>query len=210
MELVPIYSTPVWMSVFPEFDGYQETFLSCVENFKENNPQGEEKSNINGYQSPFTLQMEKQLSPLFNYICSLCLQATQDLNFVNCDVFLTNAWVNFNDSRNCMNTEHIHGETFSGVFYLKVPEGSGKLVINNSGINRLWNGCNLTQSKNQFTGEMIKIEPEEGSLIIFPSYLPHSVETNNHDDKRISISFNVIALPKGVMQVQENAQNIHS
>ena len=204
MELVPIYSTPVWMSVFQEFDDYQETFLSCVKNFKENNPQGEEKLNINGYQSPFTLQMEEELSPLFNYISSLCLQATQDLNFVNCDVFLTNAWVNFNDSRNCMNTEHIHGETFSGVFYLKAPEGSGKLVINNPGINRLWNGCNLTQSKNQFTGEMIKIDPEEGSLIIFPSYLPHSVETNNHDDERISISFNVIALPKGVMQVQEN------
>jgi hypothetical protein len=30
MELVPIYSTPVWMSVFQEFDDYQEIFLSCV------------------------------------------------------------------------------------------------------------------------------------------------------------------------------------
>ncbi|NBW70846.1 MAG: hypothetical protein EBR32_05505, partial [Bacteroidetes bacterium] len=49
----------------------------------------------------------------------------------------------------------------------------------------------------------IKIEPEEGSIVIFPSYLPHLVEPNNHDDERISISFNVIALPKGVMQVQQ-------
>ena len=41
------------------------------------------------------------------------------------------------------------------------------------------------------------IEPEEGSILFFPSYLPHSVTTNNHDEERISISFNVIALPKG-------------
>lgn len=204
MELVPIYSTPVWMSVFQEFDDYKESFLSCVRDFKKENPQGEEKLNVNGYQSPFKLQTQEELAPLFNYICSLCLQATKDLNFVECDVFLTHAWANFNDNRNSMNIEHIHGETFSGVFYLKAPENSGRLVLTNPGINRLWNGCNLTQSKNQFTGEMMKIEPEEGSLIIFPSYLPHFVETNQHDDERISISFNVIALPKGVMQVENN------
>jgi uncharacterized protein (TIGR02466 family) len=203
MELVPIYSTPVWMSVFQDFDDSKETFLSCVKEFKEKNPQGEEKSNVNGYQSPAKLQTQQELASLFNYICAMCSQATKDLNFIDCDVFLTNAWVNFNDSRNCMNTEHIHGETFSGVFYLQAPEESGRLVLKNPGMNRMWNGCNLTQSKNQFTGEMIKIEPEEGSIVIFPSYLPHLVEPNNHDEERISISFNVIALPKGVMQVQQ-------
>jgi len=203
MELVPIYSTPVWMDTFQEFDDYKETFLSCVKEFRKENPESEEKSNIYGYQSPAKLQTQQELAPLFNYICAMCSQATQDLNFIDCDVFLTNAWVNFNDSRNCMNTEHIHGETFSGVFYLQVPEESGRLVLKNPGMNRMWNGCNLTQSKNQFTGEMIKIEPEEGSIVIFPSYLPHLVEPNNHDDERISISFNVIALPKGVMQVQQ-------
>jgi hypothetical protein len=69
MELVPIYSTPVWMSVFQDFDDSKETFLSCVKAFKEKNPQGEEKSNVNGYQSPFTLQMEEELSPnqVFDY-----------------------------------------------------------------------------------------------------------------------------------------------
>jgi uncharacterized protein (TIGR02466 family) len=203
MELVPIYSTPVWMSVFQEFGDNKETFLSCVREFRKENPKSEEKSNIYGYQSPAKLQTQQELASLFNYICAMCSQATKDLNFIDCDVFLTNAWVNFNDSRNCMNTEHIHGETFSGVFYLQAPEESGRLVLKNPGMNRMWNGCNLTQSKNQFTGEMIKIEPEEGSIVIFPSYLPHLVEPNNHDEERISISFNVIALPKGVMQVQQ-------
>jgi len=201
MELLPIYSTPVWMSVFPDFEQYKDSFLSCVTDFKNENPT-QEKSNVNGYQSPPSLQTQQDLAPLFNYICNLCLQATKDLNFVDCDVFLTSAWVNFNDSRECINTEHIHEETFSGAFYLKAPPQSGKLVLKNPGINRLWNGCNLTASKNQFTGDMLKIEPEEGSLIIFPSYLPHSVEPNRHDEERISISFNVLALPSGTYAPQ--------
>lgn len=202
MELLPIYSTPVWMDAFQDFEENKDTFLSCVKKFKENNPESEEKSNINGYQSSATLQTQEELAPVFNYVCGMAAQATKDLNFIDCDVFLTHAWVNFNDSRECMNTQHIHGETFSGVFYLKAPEESGRLVLVNPGINRLWNGCNLTQSKNQFTGEMIKIDPEEGSVILFPAYLPHFVEPNRHDDERISISFNIIALPKGVMQKQ--------
>jgi uncharacterized protein (TIGR02466 family) len=96
-----------------------------------------------------------------------------------------------------MNREHVHGDVFSGVFYLHVPEKSGKLILQNHGINKMWDGCKLAQQKNQFTGESISVEPVEGNILLFPSYLPHSVETNNHDEERISISFNLIALPKG-------------
>jgi uncharacterized protein (TIGR02466 family) len=110
-------------------------------------------------------------------------------------IALTSAWLNINDTRQCMNSEHVHGDVFSGVFYIKAPEESGKLVLQNPAINRMWNGCALTSQKNQFTGESIRIEPVEGNIILFPSYLPHSVETNNHDDERISISFNIAAMP---------------
>jgi uncharacterized protein (TIGR02466 family) len=197
MELVPIFSTPVWMSVFPDFENHKDSFLACVRNFKNKNPQGENKSNISGYQSPFTLQGEGELRPIFQYVCEMAMQAVQDLNFIDSNIFLTHAWVNFNDTRQCMNSEHVHGEVFSGVFYLQAPPESGKLVLTNPGMNRLWGGCQLVKEKNQFTGEMMKIEPEEGSIILFPSYLPHAVETNNHDEERISISFNLMVLPEG-------------
>jgi uncharacterized protein (TIGR02466 family) len=130
------------------------------------------------------------------------MKAAADLNFVECDIALTSAWLNINDSRQCMNSEHIHGDVFSGVFYLQAPEESGKLVLQNPAINRMWSGCTLASQKNEFTGESIRIEPVDGNIILFPSYLPHSVETNNHDEARIAISFNLIALPKGYLQYQ--------
>ena len=102
-----------------------------------------------------------------------------------------------------MNSEHVHGEILSGVFYLKAPPESGKLVLSNPGLNRLWGGISLVKEKNQFTGEMMRIEPEEGSILLFPSYIPHSVETNHHDDERISISFNLMVLPEGQVAVPQ-------
>ena len=202
---MPIYSIPLWQSEYPEFEEHKEIFLTAVREYKEQNPTKETpKSNIKGYQSPNTLQSVSELRPLFEYICQMAFKAVADLDFVDCDIALTSAWLNVNDSRQCMNSEHVHGDVFSGVFYLKTPEGSGKLSLFNPGINRMWNGCELARQKNQFTGESIRIEPVEGNIILFPSYLPHSVETNDHDEERISISFNLIALPKGTIQQMRN------
>ena len=195
---MPIYSVPLWQSEYPEFEEHKEIFLKTVKEYKEQNPSKETpKSNITGYQSPDTLHHVPELRPLFEYICQMCFKACADLDFVDCDIALTTAWLNVNDSRQCMNSEHVHGDVFSGVFYIQAPEGSGKLSIINPGINRMWQGCSLASQKNQFTGESIRIEPVEGNIILFASYIPHSVETNNHDEERISISFNLIALPKG-------------
>lgn len=201
MNLMPIYSVPIWQSEYPEFEDHKEIFLSVLEDYKKENP-SIKKSNIAGYHSPETLHGVEEFRPLFEYICQLGMKAVSDLNFVECDVALTSAWLNINDSRQCMNSEHIHGDVFSGVFYLSAPEESGKLVLQNPAINRMWSGCALASQKNEFTGESIRIEPIEGNIILFPSYLPHSVETNNHDEERIAISFNLIALPKGYIQYQ--------
>ena len=198
MNLMPIYSVPLWQSEYPEFEEHKEIFLNAVRTYKDQNP-SVQKSNIAGYHSPETLQGVPELRPLFEYLCQLGFKAVGDLDFVDCDIALTSAWLNINDTRQCMNGEHVHGDVFSGVFYLQAPEESGKLVLQNPAINRMWNGCALTAQKNQFTGESIRIEPVEGNIILFPSYLPHSVETNNHDEERISISFNLIALPKGTI-----------
>jgi len=198
MDLMPIYSIPIWKSEYPEFEEHKEFFLNTIREYKEQNPTTR-RSNIAGYQSPITLQKVEELRPLFEYICQMGFKAASDLDFVECDIAITGAWLNVNDSRQCMNSEHVHDRMFSGVFYLQVPEGSGRLVVQNPGINRMWDGCQMTSNKNQYTAEISNIEPVEGDILFFPSYLPHSVETNNHDEERISISFNVITIPNGTM-----------
>lgn len=196
---MPICSVPVWQSEYPEFENHKNIFLNLIKEYKNQNP-SIQKSNISGYHSPETLQGVEELRPLFEYICHMGFKAVSDLDFIDCDIALTSAWLNINDSRQCMNIEEVNGDIFSGVFYLSAPKESGKLVLQNPAINPMWNGCALSENKNQFTARNIRIEPVEGNILLFPSYLPHSVETNNHDEERISISFNLIALPKGFIE----------
>lgn len=199
MNLIPVYSVPIWESEYPNFEEHKELFLKTIKEYKEQNP-SIQKSNISGYHSPETLQQVEEFRPLFEYICQMAFKAVGDLEFIDCDIAMTSAWLNINDSRQCMNGDHVHGDILSGVFYLSAPEESGKLVLQNPAINKMWEGCQLTSQKNQFTAESIRIEPIEGNIILFPSYISHSVETNNHDEERISISFNIIALPKGSIE----------
>ena len=123
MNLIPIYSVPMWQSEYPEFEEHKETFFSAVKEYKEQNPTKETpRSNIAGYQSPNTLHHVAELRPLFEYICQIGFKACADLDFIDCDIALTSAWLNVNDSRQCMNSEHVHEDVFSGVFYLSAPE----------------------------------------------------------------------------------------
>jgi uncharacterized protein (TIGR02466 family) len=202
MNLTTIFSTPIWQTEYPEFEENKAQFTQAIRDLREKYPEGVKKSNLFGYHSPENIHEEEtRIHPLLHYVGEMVLKAAEDIGFISVDVALTSVWFNINDSRQCMNAEHTHGDTFSGVFYLKTPEGSGKLVLQNPGINRLWSGLSLVERKNQFTGEKISIAPIEGNIILFPSYLPHWVEPNDHDDERISISFNAICLPEGSLGV---------
>lgn len=196
MNTIQIFSTPIWESPYPDFSEHKDEFLSCVTKFRSTNPEGIVRSNINGYQSPMTLTQEPIMAPLFEYVAQMAQKASFDMQFVNCDVYLTAAWANFNETRNQYNCEHVHQDTFSGVFYLQVPEHSGKIYFVNPGLNPLWQGAMLTDRKNKFNADRLRIEPKEGQVLLWPSYLSHAVEPNNHDLTRISISFNVICVPK--------------
>lgn len=196
MNIVQVFSTPMWESQLPDFSTHKDSILKCVEKFKETYPQGTLKSNINGYQSPMTLTKEPEMAPLFEYVAQMGLKSILDMQMVNSDVYITAAWVNFNKGRNQYNSEHIHQDTFSGVFYLQVPEKSGKLSLTNPGLNPMWQGGMLADKKNKFNADRLRLEPVEGHIFLWPSYLSHAVEPNDHDDTRISISFNVICIPK--------------
>ena len=197
MNLLPIYSVPLWQTQYVQLEEHKEDFLKEVKKYKEENPSTEiNTSSVYGYQSPDTLQKVEGLRPLFEFICTMAAKALTDLEFNDHAIVLTSAWLSVNDTPQCMNCEQVNHGVLSGVFYLKAPQGSGKLVIKNPGINRLWGGCHIASQKNQFTGESIRFEPIEGNLLIFPSYISQFVEPNDHDEERISISFNIGVVPR--------------
>ena len=185
-----LFSVPIWKDTLPNFSNLKETFINAVMEFEADNPTGDHKSNQWGYQSPKDLHKLPELAPLFSYVTRMAYNAADSIKLRK-NFAIMESWVNINRSRQCMNHQHTHGGVFSGIFYLKVPEGSGQLFLVNPAINSMWQGISLIETPTQYTSESIFVNPKEGSIIIWPSYLPHAVGTNNHDAERISIAFNL-------------------
>lgn len=199
MNLLQIFTTPLWESQLPNFDQHRDDMLSAVEKHKNENPELVEKYNIRSYVSPTNLTKVKAFEPLLDYVSQLGMKAAFDCQLEPCDIYVTSAWSHVMDGKQGMMLEHEHPDTFSGVFFLQVPKNSGKLVLINRGINKLWQGQQLVVRKNKFTAEKLHVEPSPGRIFIWPSYLGHAVEPNNHDEARISINFNLICLDKNML-----------
>jgi len=44
----------------------------------------------------------------------------------------------------------------------------------------------------QLRDQDFQVEPKEGRLVLFPSWLTHRVSVNRTDEERISIAFNLV------------------
>ena len=96
---------------------------------------------------------------------------------------LVNFWSQiheYNESTNLHNhcdvSNLYNSPDLSGVYYVKVPEKSGKIVFE--------------YPINQYQVKRYFINPIVGRYILFPSTLNHFVTKNKSKEKRISISFN--------------------
>ena len=196
MILNHLFTVPMWNIPIPNFSKDKQAYLNAVYKNRKEHPEGLFTNNLNGFQSNFDILHDPTLSPLFNLICSFSEKACFDIDTVKCSIYITAAWANINDNKSAFNVPHVHGDTFSGVVFLKSPPNSGKLVLENPNSNFLWQAQHLVRDKNKFTSQCIQLDPNEGSFLLWPSYLKHYVTTNNHDDERISLNFNIIAVPK--------------
>jgi uncharacterized protein (TIGR02466 family) len=110
-------------------------------------------------------------------------------------------WYNVNRRYN-YNTAHMHPDSYlSGVYYVKVPADSGRIVFDRpqTEADRMlfqtqWFLNNSITVDNPRINTEHWFVPEEGMLLMFPGHLTHSVEQNlsaDEDDRRISLSFNL-------------------
>jgi len=99
------------------------------------------------------------------------------------------AWANIN-APGTYQEYHIHpNSVFSCVYYPKVPEGSGALVLENPNPPDMFPIQQINQF-NDLTFESHVFTPEVGTLLIFRSYIRHCVQTGTNDESRISIALN--------------------
>jgi len=95
------------------------------------------------------------------------------------------------NKKNSFNVTHNHQNCyFSAAYYVKKPKNSGDITFFDPKEAKTYRFPKI-EKYTEYSTESVTIKPEEGDLLIFPSYLYHSVDENLSEDDRIVISFNV-------------------
>jgi len=144
-------------------------------------------SNYGGWQSDRVLGgLPKEFSELQEHIDSSIRQICFDTNLP--PIKLDNLWYNVN-TPGSYNMIHNHpGCVLSGVYYVDVPEENmGDIEFHRSDDSQYY----LHDNINTFFGsDRFIYKAMTGVLLLFPSWLKHSVQGNLSKKNRISLSFN--------------------
>ena len=91
------------------------------------------------------------------------------------------------------NPTHTHGGSFSGVLFLEVPPQ----IVNNSFDGQLcFHGPEEWHIQSFRTGMAHYVLPVPGEFYVFPAWQPHSVAPFRGEGERLSLAFNVMAVPQ--------------
>jgi uncharacterized protein (TIGR02466 family) len=153
---------------------------------------GVQKTNVNGWHSETNMHEKPEYKPLVDELFKMVNEVFNE-EWLDGQAKLGNMWANINPPGG-YNRPHIHPNSlFSGVYYVKAPINSGQLVCTDPrpGIQT----CMPNRKKGEppkYLWRDIHLQPKENRTVIFPSWLWHSVQPNQSNDIRISISFNFV------------------
>lgn len=106
------------------------------------------------------------------------------------------SWLQYNQPKSFFVRHDHYGALISGVLYLEVPENSGAIIFHNPlEARRVSNTFfeRIKKSENEYNYSHIKYLPVVGEMLIFESWLQHTVAQNLSTENRISVSFNIWA-----------------
>lgn len=188
MATVDIFKTPIFHFDFPSLDDIRKEMIEyALQKEKEKN--GVVISNQGGFQSESMREDFIPFKKLCERVLPNCVEEVKTTYGYNITSFTPqNCWLNINRKKD-YNVHHCHNNCdFSAVWYLKVPENSGRLVFDNPDYSSgLWM---LESEYNPYSRGRGYIVPKENLLVIFKSHLVHFVEPNLSDDPRITLAFN--------------------
>ena len=144
-----------------------------------------------GWQSRPALQQSEELGGLVTCVANAGRSVLRVWNIGANDIEITGCWANVL-AAGAAHKVHSHPNNFlSGVYYLQVQPGADTVNFHDP---RSQTGI-ISPPVTALTAEntdQVVVSLRNGTLLLFPSYLQHSVDANTSDRERISISFNLM------------------
>ncbi len=191
------FPTPVWASKLDDYKDANEEIYKYIKSLQKDDQKGLVKSNVKGWHSKdFDMKNEN----VVNFINLISPQINKVLNDMNWDierqdVKISSMWAIINLG-GASNSRHHHGNNdISAAYYVRAPKDCGDIVFYDPRPAPVFYHP-ISKSSNSLNAMVNSVTPVEGALVLFPSYLDHSVNPNLSNNERIVISFNIKLLKK--------------
>ena len=148
-----------------------------------------------GPTDPWQTRNDLQTDPEFDGIAEVIRVAAENvidfLNVAERQTEITGMWVNIKPTGHG-HSMHMHPNNFlSGVYYVAAPPGGDGITFHDFRMQTQVIVPTYTK-QTPHNSAMTRIPVRTGSLILFPAWLPHSVEPNRANEIRVSLSFNLM------------------
>ena len=186
------FPTPVWTLQLDDYQSINEQMYKFIKITQSKDQQGISKSNIKGWHSKDFNMQENEPKNFIKFILPAIEQVITDMNWEKQkqSININNMWAIINTGGSA-NLRHQHGNsTISGAYYVRAPKNSGDIVFYDPRPAPVYTYPKAV-NPNLLNAQVNGISPKEGALVLFPSYLDHSVNENLSDEERIVISFNI-------------------
>ncbi len=187
-----LFPTPIWTIQFENYKIVNEEMYQFIKNQQSNDQKGINKSNVKGWHSNDFELNDDEPQKFIKFISNSIEQVMTDMKWEKNkqSVKINNMWAIINTGGSA-NLRHQHGNsTISGAYYVRAPKDSGDIVFYDPRPAPIYSHPNV-ESPNLLNAQVNSITPKEGALVLFPSYLDHSVNENLSNEERIVISFNI-------------------
>lgn len=189
-----IFPVPVFEFQISKYEETNEELKFYINELRKKDPKGLDISNAGGWHSPnFDIENSPVLKKFFLKIRFPMMEIFNEKMGWDCNlgqIKISNMWSVIN-SKNSFNIRHNHPNSyFSAAYYVKTQKNAGEIkFFDPKEVKTMFHP--KIKIQNEFSSNIIKIKPEEGKLLLFPSYLHHAVEENLSNEERIVISFNI-------------------
>ncbi len=189
-DVIPMFPTLVWKILLKAGlrDAIEARILATLERIRRDLPKLEPG---HGWQSERTLHEREELQDLVSCVGNAAKSILRFLR-IGYEVFeITGCWATVL-AKGAIHKAHSHPNNFlSGVYYIRTRPGADTINFhdprNQTSVIRPPVGELTAENTDQ-----VVVRVTNGTLLMFPSYLEHSVDGNMSEEERISISFNIM------------------
>ena len=189
-DVIPMFPTLVWKILLEAElrSAIDAKILAALEGIRRGLPR---LGAGQGWQSEPTLHAREEFQQLAACVGNAAKSILRFLRVGHEACEITGCWATVL-ARGAAHKAHSHPNNFlSGVYYLRTRPGSDAINFHDPRTQAAVIRPPVVELTAENTDQVV-VRVTNGTLLMFPSYLEHSVDANVNEEERISVSFNVM------------------